>query len=985
MRSIYFSNSLSDVYPLNNVYLRHIFFCCLFFLATAVHSQLPYFSTTINEAKGLSSNYIKCMEWDGANRLWIGTDKGISIYDGHQFTYLNSQNGLEGSYIVQLLYDSLQRDMLIITSNRKLYSSDGQSLVSHSLPAGYHVISIAISNQLYQVTAEIPGKGIAFFIVASEQELSSAKPVLVVPADIAQNIGFGFGKELLVNSVNVSDIQLNTSLKGIQVQKKTSNSLPVYKLNEFGDVTISNKLVRWKYKGAETSFEVAASDRWVVGTAMQVDDKPAIILRIPNSGSLLCLKASGESMYVPDSISRLPAITQLLRGPDNSLLIGTLGSGLLVCHPSKGRMLLPGKHVRRIARGSIGDWMVADDELFLYDHTSLPKPTGISINKATSITERDGLLHCTSLLEYNRFRLNKNGSIQLLKKLPLTAGISDFELLPNKHFQLSTYSIGTILYDSAVKPYDTLNVISGSLHDDIIERIIPLKDGLAFTSFSNGVLIKNNNGKSLLLNKGKGLISNAVYYITEESSKILWICTEDGVTRYSSNSYTQYRSKEGFVGKKCLYFFIDKSDRKFVISDACIMLLTDDKLHPLQSFPIKPDPDAIISTVSFNKKTQVLDIGSSMGLFELDISRVKPDRSLLRPLVYYISTSDTTINNKDRQIVLPAGSHAIKIVSGFEQVDFSGHARLYYNLSGYNEEWLPVPADFTISIPKLSAGVYDLRMYSVNADGYAGKPEIVLQINKLYPWYLNRPLRIIYALLAALLVWIGAQVWVRNRIRQRIQHLLMGQQMQQERNRISSELHDNVGSQLTNIIVQLDYVEGSLQQHNTDAALQKVVGLQHKARQAMNQLRESIWVLKEDAVKLPAFVGRVHRYALEVFDEDAHISFDLESKVKKDIELTPWQAVNLLRILQEGFQNIQKHSGASEVHLTILYEFEMLKIILKDNGKGFYQSEVVQHGQGLANMQRRAKEMDGLLRVQSGDNPGTRIIIEIPIPHSKTN
>jgi signal transduction histidine kinase len=89
--------------------------------------------------------------------------------------------------------------------------------------------------------------------------------------------------------------------------------------------------------------------------------------------------------------------------------------------------------------------------------------------------------------------------------------------------------------------------------------------------------------------------------------------------------------------------------------------------------------------------------------------------------------------------------------------------------------------------------------------------------------------------------------------------------------------------------------------------------------------------------------------------------------------------IGIYRVVQEGLNNAIKHSGASNIELSITQFQDVVSVLLKDNGKGF---DVTQRkkGSGLINMKERCKVLNGYLEIHS-DSEGTTIEIEIPIPH----
>jgi two-component system, sensor histidine kinase LadS len=205
------------------------------------------------------------------------------------------------------------------------------------------------------------------------------------------------------------------------------------------------------------------------------------------------------------------------------------------------------------------------------------------------------------------------------------------------------------------------------------------------------------------------------------------------------------------------------------------------------------------------------------------------------------------------------------------------------------------------------------------------------------------------------------------------------QQVQDERERISRELHDNVGARLTHLITQIDHVEFRLgrdkTEKNVENTLNRLETLGENARDAMNVLRETIWAVKEEAISLENFTSKISGYLQQQFSDN--LDFDVHLMGDKKIMLTPGQALNLFRIVQEACQNTFKHAAATQINITISTKKDTLIIAIKDNGKGFdtAHSNGEEHN-GLRNMKHRALEIGADFDIQSSLGKGTEVIIK---------
>jgi two-component system, sensor histidine kinase LadS len=208
------------------------------------------------------------------------------------------------------------------------------------------------------------------------------------------------------------------------------------------------------------------------------------------------------------------------------------------------------------------------------------------------------------------------------------------------------------------------------------------------------------------------------------------------------------------------------------------------------------------------------------------------------------------------------------------------------------------------------------------------------------------------------------------------------QQLQDERERISRELHDNVGARLTHLITQIDHVEFRLGRDKTEKSVENTLDrleiLGENARDAMNVLRETIWAVKEEAISLENFTSKISGYLQQQFSDN--LDFEVHLIGDNKVMLTPGQALNLFRIIQEACQNTFKHAAATHININVSTTDENLTITINDNGRGFdtARSNGEEHN-GLRNMKHRAIEIGADFHIKSCLGKGTEVVITTTI------
>ena len=201
--------------------------------------------------------------------------------------------------------------------------------------------------------------------------------------------------------------------------------------------------------------------------------------------------------------------------------------------------------------------------------------------------------------------------------------------------------------------------------------------------------------------------------------------------------------------------------------------------------------------------------------------------------------------------------------------------------------------------------------------------------------------------------------------------------LEDERQRIARELHDGIGQNLHLIRLKLKTIEESQTKNFSETDYNVLF---NSIESSISELKEIIYNLKPknlDEVGL----GHSLRILTKRISEETGIKgivdiYGIEERLSKKLELT------LYRIVQEAISNIVKHSKATEFNIQIIYDKDIIKLIISDDGIGFDPAHTNHKsnssGFGLLNMQERISIYNGKLKIDSSQGNGTLIITEIP-------
>jgi len=186
-----------------------------------------------------------------------------------------------------------------------------------------------------------------------------------------------------------------------------------------------------------------------------------------------------------------------------------------------------------------------------------------------------------------------------------------------------------------------------------------------------------------------------------------------------------------------------------------------------------------------------------------------------------------------------------------------------------------------------------------------------------------------------------------------------------ERMRISRDLHDNIGAELTLITSKLEIKAATTKGKEDQFELNELASL---SREASILLRETIWSIRQDSINTGELLEKIDQFARKRAGDQLEINTQLKSEQTQEIPSA--NALHLFRIAQEAINNSVKYSNASKIEIS----FTNTGMAITDNGAGF-NLENYKAGYGIQNMKQRAEEMGAEFFISSNDD-GTTVRIE---------
>ncbi|RYF96987.1 MAG: hypothetical protein EOO00_01335, partial [Chitinophagaceae bacterium] len=299
-------------------------------------------------------------------------------------------------------------------------------------------------------------------------------------------------------------------------------------------------------------------------------------------------------------------------------------------------------------------------------------------------------------------------------------------------------------------------------------------------------------------------------------------------------------------------------------------------------------------------------------------------------------------------------------------LDFQSRAGLqyFYRLTGYDDQWIDAGQRTYAAYTNLMPGNYsfEVKAFNQSVNGYGPITQLAIHVTPPYWqtwWFLALGIALLVGSLYAL-------------YRYRIHQVLA---MQQIRSRIATDLHDDIGSTLTNINILSELSKKNLDDKKEANLFLNRIG--EEVNISSQALDDIVWSINKDNDTVEQTVARMRRYASEVFD-NMHISYTMQAD--KDIanrKLNMELRRDLYLLFKEAINNICKHAHATHVETRVWVEKKKLHLDISDNGVGF-NTTVPTHRNGLRGLHTRVSKWKGEIEIRSGHGEGTQLRIVLP-------
>jgi ligand-binding sensor domain-containing protein/two-component sensor histidine kinase len=457
-----------------------------------------------------------------------------------------------------------------------------------------------------------------------------------------------------------------------------------------------------------------------------------------------------------------------------------------------------------------------------------------------------------------------------------------------------------------------------------------------------------------------------VYSLYEDDSGIIWAGTsKGGLNRLDpkNGGFTYFTMYEGLPGNQIGSISGDKNGNLWLGTNKGLSRFNI-KTKTFRNFDIADGLPANEFTVgSVYSQNGKLLFGTVNGFVQFHPDSIKENRIV--PPIYI-----TGMKVLEKPRPLPESNLELPYNENFLAFDFvalnynSPEKNQYaYQLVGLEPAWVYSGNRRYASYTGLRPGKYTFRVKASNNDGIWNEKGTSLTIIIHPPWWRTW---------WAYLLWAGIILAILYSIYYiRISRL---KELLQVRNRIAHDLHDDVGSTLSSISIMSEMAK-----RRVPASSELLERIGSNAQQMQENMSDIVWAINPKNDRFEDVLQRMKMFASEMLEaKNITLHFNADAALYH-LKLSMEQRRNLYFIFKEAITNAAKYAAAANVIVNVSLQNNLMELLVKDDGRGFDADYQTMGGNGLYNMQKRAEDLNGILKIDSIKGTGTNVYLQFKI------
>lgn len=935
--------------------MKHLFsiVLLLFLSEIAVAQVYPFRSYSIE--KGLSEAVVNEMMQDEEGWLWIATGYGLNRFDGFQFTNYYEENGLLSNK-VHSLYQGEDGTIWVGTGAGVNIIEDDSITTNPELSAlGSSVILEIFEDSRGEYWFASDGQGVWHFDEAGNltqyrevNGMSDDRVRDVVEDDegtlwFATRGGLTSLKDGNFRSYTTEDGLPDDKLRDLILDKQgelwiaSRGGLSHFKDGTFRNYTEADGLVNNRIQ----SLSLDKGDGLWIGTEEGVSH----------------FRDGAFKNYSVEQGLTNNIIYATMLDRENNIWFGTFGGGISV---------FLGDHIQNfsIEEGLTNNVITSITEDREGNHWISSYGGGISRYDEegfTNYTEGDGLVDnkvYTAIVDReNRLLVGTRWGLSIFEdgsfynfdetELPYRKIRAIQEANNGEGYWMGTYGEGILQFKDG--SFRHLQEQDGLANNTVMS--VEQDDEGAFWFATYGGISKYQNGEFTNYTIRDGLPNNGILDILKDNDGNLWFSSFSGISMFTGEGFINITEQDGLPDEVC-YFILQDDNGIFWIGTKIGVVRFDYTMYQSaegaaerrKSFKLITQDQGLIANetnagAGFKDDSGILWFGTVGGL-----TRFNPETAPSTDVAPKVHIENVHISGEpvDNRKDVKVGSDNRNIGIDFVGISFSAPEQILYEyrLRGSGEGWQQTTRR-SVRYSALLPGEYTFQVRAQNNDGIWSTERASLTFTVLAPFWMQW-----WFILLVVAALIGIILFIYNYYR--VKKMVDIERM---RVRIASDLHDDVGSALTEIALQSDFLQ------TTDVGEQLKQSLDQigtQSRKIVSSLDDIVWSIDARNDTLGDLTDRMQDYINNMLPQkEVHYQFD---DLNMDNKITVPIKENLYLIFKEAVNNIAKHSDAEKVEVVLKHNNGNFDLYIHDNGQGVKAERKT--GQGLRNMEMRAERID---------------------------
>lgn len=509
---------------------------------------------------------------------------------------------------------------------------------------------------------------------------------------------------------------------------------------------------------------------------------------------------------------------------------------------------------------------------------------------------------------------------------------------------LGTFGEGILEYDG--RQFNQLTE-EDSLTSNTVMAIEETDDGSLWFATYGGVS-RLHDGRFTNYSIQDGLPNNGVLDILKDKAGNLWFATFGGIARFNNGNFETVTAADGLPDEVC--YFIEQDERgifwigtnKGIIRFDYEAYSSGQNSKAVRAFKLLTQDQGLVANemnpgASFKDSKGTLWFGSVGGLTQFDPSGENVNKA--SPVIHIenVSVSGENIGAKS-DLEVESDNH--NITFSFIGINFTApdQVKYRYRLRNSGEDW-QTTSQRSVRYSALPPGDYTFEVMAQNNDGRWSSQQAEISLTVLAPFWLRWWFIVLVFLgVSAIIVFIYNYYRVRKMV-----------DIERMRVRIASDLHDDVGSALTEIALQSDFLQTM---DVADPLQDSIRQIGNQSRKIVSSLDDIVWSIDARNDTFGDLTDRMQDHVNSVLPEK-EVTYRFEGNMQEKLEVSLKE--NLYLIFKEAVNNIAKHSNAEKVEVILSTNGRGYLLSVRDNGSVAKNERKT--GQGLRNMKMRSKRI----------------------------